>query len=311
MQLKTDCRAFILLFICISIIFIYMMPVSEAHILIIAATNSTSHDLLVHNTANVLKSKGYNVLELYGENATSENIVKGMYNADAVIYSGHGGYISGDYDMNGGPATPPFALVGYDGQCVWGVGDKMREGFSGKLFQAPFKKNIPVILVGACFSAGWVETKEVANPTETIYNFSEMFTGAGANYYATVYAKSVNNIQIVDIVAQFLNGAGNFSTANQINLGLTLTDSAVYDGQTIWTNNQTPSCAFVGNWSGTFPKPDQTKPYNATAAEAWYEGSLPAPTDELVYEAPVSKDKSEDLLHQMFNSLFRLLNLFN
>ena len=38
----------------------------------------------------------------------------GMYGADAIIYVGHGGYETGHYDLNGGKATPPFALVGYD-----------------------------------------------------------------------------------------------------------------------------------------------------------------------------------------------------
>ena len=114
----------------IFLIFTYMIPVSEAHILIIADNDTPSSYDVVLNTAAVLQAKGYNVLELYGANATTENIVKGMYNADAVIYGGHGGYMYGNYNGNGGPATPPFALVGNNG-FIWGIGDEMREGDYG------------------------------------------------------------------------------------------------------------------------------------------------------------------------------------
>lgn len=78
---------------------------------------------------NALKSKGYQVLELYRSAATGKNIVKGMYGADAVIYAGHGGYMTGNYDMNGGTATKPFYLQANDTNHIWGIGDKMREGW--------------------------------------------------------------------------------------------------------------------------------------------------------------------------------------
>lgn len=270
----------------IFLIFTYMIPVSEAHILVIADNDTPSSYDVVLNTAAVLQAKGYNVLELYGANATTENIVKGMYNADAVIYGGHGGYMYGNYNGNGGPATPPFALVGNNG-FIWGIGDEMREGDYGNLFQAPFKKNIPVILFGACFSSGWVDNNQVSNPIETIYDFSQMFTGAGANYYATNYVDYYQGKPVVDIVAKFLNGASNFGDANQENFGLTITQSTVYNSQTIWHNTNSSS-SFVGNWSGVFPQPNQTALYNATAADAWYDGSLPAPSTNLTYDAPTS-----------------------
>jgi hypothetical protein len=57
-----------------------------------------------------LESKGYKVLKLYQENATTKKMMKGMYNADAVIYVGHGGYLSGNYNGQGGKATPTFAM---------------------------------------------------------------------------------------------------------------------------------------------------------------------------------------------------------
>jgi len=42
-----------------------------------------------------------------------------MYGADAIIYAGHGGYETGNYNMNGGSATHPFALVGSN-DFIWG-----------------------------------------------------------------------------------------------------------------------------------------------------------------------------------------------
>ena len=273
--------------------------------MIIGNADNTTPDSyqVVKATADVLKSKGYNVLELYGPNATTKNIIKGMYNADAVIYAGHGGYMYGHYNGNGGIATPPFGLVGSDG-FVWGVGDKMREGTLGKLFQAPYKKNIPVILFGACFSSGWVENNEVSNPTETIYSFSQMFTGAGANYYATPYVRNYQGREIVDVVAVFLNGASNMGDANHKNFGLTLNQSETYNGQTIWHNNH-GYIAFVGNWNGTFPKANQTSPYNDTAAEAWYDGALPTPTAELT---SVGSNVSNLDINQMLNDALAWIN---
>lgn len=96
------------------------------------------------------------------------------------IYAGHSGYQSGNYDLNGGNASPLFALVGQI--ALSGICDQIHEGWNGTPFTVPFKQNIPVILLHTCFSTGWVETKEVANSVETIYNFARMFTGAEANY---------------------------------------------------------------------------------------------------------------------------------
>lgn len=289
------------------LIFAYLVPFSEAHILIVADADNTTpqaYDVL-HATADALKSQGYNVLELYGENATTENIIKGMYNADAVIYGGHGGYEYGHYDGNGGPATAPFALVGSDG-FLWGVGDKMRAGWFGNSFPAPFKRNIPVILYGACFSTGWVEDKEVSNPTETIYNFSEMFTGAGANYYATAFTENYKGHQIVGVVAQFLNGASNFGDANQKTMVGKITKSTDYDGQTIWRNDHGYS-AFVGNWSGTFPNASQTSPYNDSAAEKWYNDAVGSSISFNGESGNITADL-KNLYGDLVNALTDLLN---
>ncbi len=42
-------------------------------------------------TAQYLKRHKYEVKELYKEDATSKNILKGMYDADGIIFIGQGG----------------------------------------------------------------------------------------------------------------------------------------------------------------------------------------------------------------------------
>jgi hypothetical protein len=213
----------------------------------------------------------------------------------------------GNYDEHGGVASPPFGIVGSDG-IIWGYGEKMREGNFGKSFQAPFKKNIPVILFGACFSSGWVETTEVANPTETTYSFSQMFTSAGANYYATAYIRNYKGKEIVDLVALFLNGANSLGDANKKNYRFSINQETTYKNQSIWRNNHGYN-AFVGDWNGTFPKPDQTTPYNDTAAEKWYEGALPNPTAELINIGTESdRPYFDEFLDEVFNWLDFLWN---
>lgn len=271
----------IIIFSVYLLFFISILPASQAHILIVANGDYTTPESyqVVKDTADILKSKGYKVLELYGENATTKNILKGMYNADAMIYAGHGVFLQGNYDENGGRATPPFGIIGSDG-IIWGYGEKMREGNFGGSFEAPFKRNIPVILFGVCFSSGWVGDREVANPTETIYSFSRMFAHSEANYYATPYVRRYQGKEVVDLVAIFLNGATSLGDANKKNYGNTINQRLIYEDQSIWRDNHGYN-AFVGNWNGTFPQANQTTPYNDTAAEKWYNGVLPVPSDQL------------------------------
>ena len=244
------------------------MPYSSAHILIIGDSlgDIPTADSEAISIGNLLKSHGYPVVELLGSNATTKNILEGMYGADAIIYAGHGGYETGNYNMKGGVATPPYAIVGSN-DFIWGVGNKMEEGFSGKLFSAPIKQNIPVIVLQACFSTGWVENNQVSNPIPTIYNFARMFNGAGANYYATAY-----NGAGLDMIKEFLAGAKNFGTINAGSAYSTIYQANTYDNVTIWHNPNGYS-AFVGNWLGQFPTASQCTPYNKTAAEAWYNGN--------------------------------------
>ena len=280
-----------------------LIPYSEAHILVIGDSSSDLPDTYTDalSVSKLLKSKGYPVLELYRENATTKNILKGMYGADAIIYVGHGGYQSGNYDNKGGIASPPFALVGSN-DFIWGVGDKMREGWDGKLFTAPIKNNIPVILLNSCFATGWVEEYEVSNPISTIYNFARMFTGAGANFYATAW----NGAQIVH---DFIGGAKNFGEANNQNYEKIVKNNT-YNGTTVW-HNLHGYASFVGSWLGEFPTVYQTTKYNSTAAEAWYNSDRsenPFKPDLVVSEviAPISGLKGHKI--SVINTIKNLAN---
>lgn len=92
---KSVKKTFMNLFIT-TVLFLSVTGVSinscTAHILVIGDPGgdlSENYNQAVE-ISETLKSKGYNVLELYRDKATSENILKGMYGSDAIIYTGHG-----------------------------------------------------------------------------------------------------------------------------------------------------------------------------------------------------------------------------
>jgi CARDB len=298
----------ILLIATVSLTFICsILPYSEAHILIIGDSNNdipTAYSE-ANSIATLLKSKGYPVLELYKENATTKNILKGMYGADAIIYAGHGGYIYGNYNLKGGSATPPFALVGSN-DFIWGIGNKMREGFDGKLFTAPVKNNIPVILLESCFSTGWVDNHQVSNPTSTIYNFASMFIGSGANYYASAWTG-----EGLDLVKSLISGEmKNFAEYNSKNEYEKIVKSTLYNNTNIWRNSGGYS-SFVGNWLGTFPKVLQTTKYNDSAAELWYNSDRsknPYQSDLTVSEVVAPKNGIKGLKINVLSTIKNLVN---
>lgn len=263
-----------------------IMPSAQAQIVIIGSpSDDLPADYLTDAKAIAakLKAKGYTgnkLVELYGKNATSTNILKAMYNADAVIYIGHGGYQAGRYDGKGGTASPPFSLVGYapssdssGNEFIWGIENKMRQGWSGSLFTAPLKSNSAAFLFHACFSTGDVGGTQVKNSAETIYNFSRMFTGAGASYYASAYYGG-------SIIQEFLDGATSLYNANS-NLdyyGEKLNTAAIPIGGTnIWRSND-HSVAFTGNWAYKFPGVSEVTDYDPVAAEKWYNDKPPVAT---------------------------------
>lgn len=277
-------KSFLLSFTLIASLLVFglaSVPTAQAQIVIIGSPYSSDSPLPADyltdakEIAAALKAKGYTgnkLVELYGKDATSTNILKAMYNADAVIYIGHGGFQSGHYNGNGGTATPPFSLVGSEASdgsdFIWGIGDNMRQGWNGELFTAPFKSNIPVFLFHACFSTGDVGGTQVANPVQTIYNFASMFNGAGANYYASAYYGG-------DIIDEFLSGATNFWDANnKISSVEKLAKKSLYLDSSIYRSSNN-AVAFSGNWSGTFPSLSQVTSYNSSAANAWYNSKAP------------------------------------
>lgn len=257
------------------------MPSADAHILVVGSPSSDlPYDYLTDakKIATKLKAKygSSNVVTLYGKQATAKNILMGMYNADMIIYIGHGGYIDGNYNGKGGTATPPFSLVGYasssdnsGNEFIWGIDSKMRQGWSGTKFTAPLKPNAAALLFHACFSTGWVEGYQVHNPVPTIANFAKMF-GNGVNYYASAWFDS----EIIDTMVP----GGTFNSANS-----NIKDNTAER----WTHNYYASdgtlvrrsspdypaesgVAFVGNIYGTFPSVAQITKYNPYASLAWY-----------------------------------------
>ena len=275
-QLKSILLALTVLFSILTFSLVTVQT-AQAHIVIIGSPSSDlPSDYLTDAKAIAakLKAKGYTgnkLVELYGKQATSKNILKAMYNADAVIYIGHGGYYGANYNGRGGYAKPPFSLVGYarsndksGNEYIWGIGDKMRQGWNGALFKAPLKNNSAAFLYHACFSTGHVGNYLVANPVETVYNFARMF-GSGVNYYASAYYGG-------GIINSFLKGAKNFEDAN----------NKVFDGEKIKYNkyyqgtnvrySSGHDAAFIGNGNYKFPSVSQVTAYNPIAAEAWYNG---------------------------------------
>ena len=252
-------------------------------------------------TAQYLKVHGYEVKELYNGEATSKNILKGMYDADGIIYIGQGG--GGTYNLKTGMATGPYGLTGAD-KPILGYGNKMREGTSGPLFTPPFKKSgIPVIIVHACYSTG--QTKginsydiiTVKNRIDTIYKYSNMFTAWNANYLATL-KPIVNGVPLVNdfvinnhTIGSVLDHRSNSNDAypNEYSLknntkiwdhsgesdffsvlavpltSITLSSNHYNNGTyTVSKDLNAPSCY------GRFPTATETTPYDDTAAEDWY-----------------------------------------
>lgn len=253
-------------------------------------------------TAQYLKLHGYQVKELYKEDATSKNMLKGMYDADGIIFVGQGG--GGTYDSKTGIATGPYGLTGAD-KPILGYGNRMREGTSGPLFTPPFKKNrIPVIIVHACYSTG--QTKgiysydiiNVNNRLDTIYNYAHIFTAWNANYIATLEPIVLGTPLIDDFVKNkqpigsmlnnWLNKDGTYldrydlknntkiwhSGESDIFSVLAVPKSSPvlsykhynYDTGTYTTvkDPNDPSCY------GRFPEAVETTPYDDEAAEKWY-----------------------------------------
>ncbi len=258
-------------------------------------------------TARYLKAKGYSVRELYKKDATSKNILKGMYNADGIIFVGQGG--SGTYNSKTGLATGPYGLTGAD-KPVLGYGNKMREGTSGPLFTPPFKKSgIPVIIVHACYSTGQkrgitsFDIITVKNRLETIYKYSQMFTAWNANYLATLEPIVLNNL-LIDLFVERKQPIGAMINHWPKKKDKYLDEYLLKNKTKIWGHNEesdifsvlaVPSSSPVipckiykdenGNHRtlknpncpscyGRFPTAAETTHYDDEAAEEWYKSQI-------------------------------------
>ena len=252
-------------------------------------------------TAKYLKIQGYDVKELYKEDATSKNILKGMYDADGIIFVGQGG--GGTYNLKNGMATGPYGLTGAD-KPILGYGNKMREGTTGPLFTPPFKKfGIPVIIVHACYSTGQTKGRNsydiitVKNRLDTIYKYSQIFTAWNANYLATL-EPIVRNIPLVNDFVKNKQPIGSMLNNSSDRNGTYLDGYNLKDNTKIWYYSgesnlfsvlavplTSPILSFNHNINGTyttikelnapscygrFPKAIETTPYDDIAAEDWY-----------------------------------------
>ena len=246
-------------------------------------------------TAQFLKRHKYEVKELYREDATSKNILKGMYDADGIIFIGQGG--SGTYNSKTGLASGPYGLTGAD-KPILGYGNKMRESTSGPFFTPPFKKSgIPAIIVHACYSTG--QTKginsydiiTVKNRIDTVYNYSKMFTTWNATYLATLEPIVQSKPLIADFVknkqtiGSMINRDVKYNLKSNTKIWVQNGESCSFkvlavpksspvlscnhytsndETYTIFENSHDPTCY------GRFPTADETTPYDDKAAEDWY-----------------------------------------
>ena len=251
------------------------IPASSAHILIVGDPNSDRpvYNEDAHYAAQYLKDNGYQVRELYGKEATSKNVLKGMYNADGIIYVSKG---YGFYNKTTGLAHGPYALPTADGK-IYAAGTKMQEGKDGPIFTPPFKKTgILIILAHQCLACGAANSNRqivhINNAAETVYNYSLMFTGNNANFLGTA---SYLEDWMEEIIGY---GAIGYASA--------LTYDDMINGVKIWDNDDT-ALAIPGSPPNNWPDVDNgngklapapTTPYDDAAAEKWY-NSLHGPQD--------------------------------
>jgi len=294
--------------IIIIFIFIIFSTISSvnAHILIVG---DSSNDLpeIRQETIRVYKklvSDGYPVVFLLGENATAENIVKGMYGADAMIFLGHGSDL-GYYNNDSGISKAPYALPTIDDFGIWTSKNKLSEGlnlfgfgYKGK-FIPPFKKGASVLFIHTCFTTGWVQETFVSNPDETIYNFNIPYVNSGANVYSSGYFQSYEGGYFDGVLGKELANGGKksltFREANKLVYSNDKVDTSQYkeyNNMTYYTNNNYSSL-FIGNLdSNVLPSPSECSEYDFKAANSWYNSGKS--TDDPIYDEFVKQNTISD-----------------
>ena len=301
-------------------------------ILIFSTINSiNAHILLVGDSANdlpkqrqeaiaiyqVLISNGYPVVFLLGENATSENIIKGMYGADAIIYIGHGSDLN-YYKNDGGISRAPYALPTIDNVGIWTNRNLLSEGLKlmGSAYKGnfipPFKKGASVIFIHTCFATGWVENTYVTNLDETIYNFNIPYVNSGANVYSSGYYQVYDGGYFDGVLGQQLaNGGGNSLTYREANNLANLDDQVDtnnykdYKNMKYYTNKNRGSL-FIGDLdSYVLPSAIECSEYDSDAANSWYNSGKPK-NDPIYEESIISnpKNTSEHFFDDIIDSVF-------
>jgi len=285
-NIKTCENLFKKLLIIVTLFILILSTIANinAHILLIGDSvndlpNERQEAILIYQK---LISDGYPVVFLLGDNATSENIIKGMYGADAIIYVGHGSDL-GYYKKDGGLSKAPYALPTIDGIGIWTNKNVLSEGlntfgfdYKGK-FIPPFKKGASVIFLHTCFTTGWVENTIVSNLEETIYNFNIPYVNSGANIYSSGYYQVYNGWYFDGVLGQELSNGGEKSITFREANNLAKPDDKIdisyykeYNNMTYYTNEKSGSL-FIGNLDAyVLPPVSECSEYDLEAANYWY-----------------------------------------
>jgi len=283
----------------------------NAHILIVGDSSNDLPEIrqeaiLIYQK---LVSDGYPVVFLLGENATAENIIKGMYGADAMIFLGHGGdlgyYNNNNYNnINGSISKPPYYIPTIDDVGIWTSKSYLSEGlnlfgfdYKGK-FIPPFKKGASVFFIHTCFATGWVEESFVANPDETIYNFNIPYVNSGANVYSSGYFQAYGGGYFFGVLGEELANGGEKSLTFRKANNLAYDDKfdtnnyKEYNDMKFYTHGNYNSL-FIGDLdANVLPAASECSEYDSEAADSWYNSGKP--TDDPIYEKSVKQNTIED-----------------
>lgn len=272
---KTQTKKIMMITIIASLLLLTFISIntSEAHVLIVGDSRSDLPDTYEHavEANEELQSEGYDTLLLTRKSATTENIIKGMKDADAVIYIGHGTTAGEKTD---GTTKAPYGICGSNG-IIWAVGNKLSLSSSGtNSFVSPTKPTATFIAVHTCYSFGRAGNKLYKNPYESTYAFSAPYVSRGGNYFATSYCSGF--LKLLDD-----GGSRTFAQAwNKMNVQGQWTPKKVNGRNIYLTTGQSFGSywdAYVGTGMNTviLPKAANVQAYSATAANNWYK-TVPA-----------------------------------
>jgi len=316
---KGNLRKKSIFIISLFLIVFYTIASANAHILIIGDSigdlpNERQETIAIYEK---LISDGYPVILLIGDNATSENIIKGMYGADAIIYIGHGSDLS-YYQNDGGISKAPYAIPTSDNIGIWTNHDLLSEGLNiwgmkyKGIFIPPFKKGASVIFIHTCFATGWVQDTYVANPDETLYKFNIPYVNSGANVYSTGFYQVYDEGFFDGVLGQELANGGEksltFEEANKLANPEDQFDSSNSKeyNEMVYYTSQNGGSLFIGNKdSYVLPPASDCSEYDRDAANSWYDAGKP--TNDPIYDESI-RISSENSLENLFNYFYNAIN---